>query len=56
MLKAKVDNVTIYGKYVDLRNASQSTLKTVKKLGPNLIGEVKKKQPKVVTEDKSEEV
>ncbi len=56
MLKAKVDNVTLYGKLVDLKNASQSTLKTVKRLCPNLIGEVKKKQPKVVTEDKSEEV
>ena len=56
MLKAKADNVTIYGKEVDLKNATQDTLKVVQRFCPKLIGEVKKKQPKVVTEDKSEEV
>lgn len=56
MLKAKADIVTIYGKEVDLKNATQQTLKTIQRFCPDLILEVKKKQPKVVTEDKSEEV
>ena len=37
MLKAKADNVTIYGKEVDLKNATQETLKVVQRFCPELI-------------------
>ena len=53
MLKAKADNVTIYGRYVDLKNATQETLKVVQRFCPELIEVVKKKASKSA---KSEEV
>lgn len=53
MLKSNVDSVTIYGKEVDLKNATQHTLKTVQRFCPELIEVVKKKASK---SDKSEEV
>ncbi len=51
MLKAKRDSVIIYGKNVDLKNATQSTLKTVKRFCPDLIVEVKKKASKAKSEE-----
>ena len=51
MLKAKADTVTIYGKEVDLKNATQQTLKTVQRFCPELIVEVKKKASKAKSEE-----
>jgi len=51
MLKAKADNVTIYGRDVDLKNATQATLKVVQRFCPELIEVVKKKASKAKSEE-----
>jgi len=46
MLKAIKDNVHIGSKKVDLKNATQKTLKLIKKLAPHVVVEVKAKKVK----------